>query len=70
MLQNSKVTAGKPTGGKIPPPHTHTHRLGLRVLWLQNVIYFSIIAMSKKSNFTIFATENFVQNMNVFVSSF
>ena len=39
----------------------------LSILWLRNVIYFSIIAMSKKSHFTIFAIQTFVQNTNVFV---
>ena len=37
---------------------------------LQNAIYFSVIAMSKKSHFTIFAMQNFVQNMNVLVFFF
>ena len=34
----------------------------LSVSRLQNATYFSIIAMSKKSHFTIFAIQNFVQN--------
>ena len=29
----------------------------------QNMIYFSIITMPEKSHFTIFAIQNFVQNM-------
>ena len=36
--------------------------LQLRVSRSQNVIYFSIIAMPKKSHFTIFAKQSFVQN--------
>ena len=39
----------------------------LSISWSQNVMYFSIITMSKKSHFTIFTIQNFVQNMNVFV---
>ena len=34
----------------------------LSISRLQNATYFSIIAMSKKSHFTIFAIQNFVQN--------
>ena len=36
---------------------------GLSVSWLQNTIYFSITAMPKKPHFTIFAIQNFVQNI-------
>ena len=41
----------------------------LSVSQLQNVIYFSIIVMPKKSHFTIFAIQNFVQNTKKRVNS-
>ena len=39
----------------------------LSVSQSRNVVYFSVIAMPKKSHFTIFAIQNFVKNTNVFV---
>ena len=41
----------------------------LSVSQLQNAIYFSIIVMPKKSHFTIFAIQNFVQNTKKRVNS-
>ena len=35
----------------------------ISISWSRNAIYFSIIAMSKKSHFAIFMVQNFVQNM-------
>ena len=35
----------------------------------RNAIYFSIVAIPKKSDFTIFAIENFVQNTKRHVNS-
>ena len=43
--------------------------LKLIVSWLQNAIYFSIFTMPKKSHFTIFVTQNFVQNTKKHVNS-
>ena len=34
----------------------------LSILQLQNAIYFSVIAMSEKSRFTIFTIKSFMQN--------
>ena len=34
----------------------------LSILQLRNAIYFSVIAMPKKSRFTIFTIQNFMQN--------
>ena len=50
--------------------HNHNHkRFELGAPRLQNAIYFSIFTISKKSHFTIFTIQNFVQNTRKHVNS-